>query len=923
MPIFDPFDIFYLFYKYDKGNLYKLGEIFNGVNCNFGGIKDIADEILKKSDYDNMVTLSEDLGKLFYQNICGKELKNEGNLDLIEFLNKESEKQKESKNKKELYIRIASSLSFIKLFQEKISNNQKKNSNKYKFVLDDFYNLLNEKNKLINCSNIFKKEKEIKEIDKNKYLFSPSFIFYINNHQTFVNELFNSINNSDKSIIYDLNKERKIDYLPFWLYILRNISSLNCIEYGKKDDSNLASHISDKIRKKISYCLNEKKPLDMKWLNLVIDNISSEILVPKIHLFYNFFNSLINNLNLTSKNLKHFVLNELENYFSEIIDSVFNGNIDNLLDENINEDKKNIILKFTKNPSSYLYEKIKTNVNDKFIDALKKSSIYYLNENFNKKFGELSDDFISKIKETNEELFNIEYEKLKENHIKKVSATFGDLCKWNSNMISSIEKINSKNDFGSSISEKEHKNLNEIKYELFKFKKYGIKEKKEEQLIYYELPYDFTRIKDKKYNLKYMDKYVETDIDIHKGNMYIINDKNDDEFKNKFKIEIIEEDVGEEDEENDKKDKETKEKDLEKVKKEEEEDKGDDSIKGKDSELLIEKEEDKENRDIEVENLEGTILKEEERKDEKENFLDEKKKEKEDFKIEKFIDFKKAKKLVFSKFEIENEENIKNSIEKDMKIPKEKDVKNPPEILLSKYNVKEFSNFIENLKKSSFSLYEILKEIKEKKISHKNIINDFEKQINDLLMNLNKVKETLKLNKNDFEDLNSSSKELDKEISEFNLNLSKYHDSYLKSIKPILSEFFGVEESNLFSLDFSLPFIPKKISQSGIYLDKMNKDSENLCVPIINIDSEGKDLICCYKSLELNLGKTCPAFYHKPYIINIISFVNEDMTVKIKSYKESKIYKKEKKKTKMKKQIIKRNLKIKKRKRKKKETKKK
>jgi len=376
-------------------------------------------------------------------------------------------------------------------------------------------------------------------------------------------------------------------------------------------------------------------------------------------------------------------------------------------------------LKFTKNPSSYLYEKIKTNVNDKFIDAMNKSSIYYLNENFNKKIGELSNNFISKIEETNEELFNIEYEKLKENHIKKVNATFVDLCKWNSNMISSIEKINSKNDFGSStkrqISEKEHKNLNEIKYELFKFTKYGIKEKKEEQLIYYELPYDFTRIKDKKYNLKYMDKYVETDIDIHKGNMFIINDKNDDEFKNKFKIEIIEDDVGEEDDENDKKDKETKEKDLEKVKKEEEEDKGDDSIKGKDSELLIVKGEDKENRDIEVENLEGTILKEEERKDEKENLLDEKKKEKEDYKVEKFIDFKKAKKLVFSKFEIEKEENIKNSIEKDMKIPKEKDVKNPPEILLSKYNIKEFSNFIENLKKSSFSLYEILKEIKEKK----------------------------------------------------------------------------------------------------------------------------------------------------------------------------------------------------------------
>ncbi len=69
----------------------------------------------------------------------------------------------------------------------------------------------------------------------------------------------------------------------------------------------------------------------------------------------------------------------------------------------------------------------------------------------------------------------------------------------------------------------------------------------------------------------------------------------------------------------------------------------------------------------------------------------------------------------------------------------------------------------------------------------------------------------------------------------------------------------------------------------------MKKDSENLCVPIINIDNEGKNIISCYKSLELNLGKTCPALYHKQYTINIISFVNEDMTVKIKSYKENKI----------------------------------
>ena len=64
----------------------------------------------------------------------------------------------------------------------------------------------------------------------------------------------------------------------------------------------------------------------------------------------------------------------------------------------------------------------------------------------------------------------------------------------------------------------------------------------------------------------------------------------------------------------------------------------------------------------------------------------------------------------------------------------------------------------------------------------------------------------------------------------------------------------------------------------------MNEESKNLCVPVINIDSEGKKLVCCYKSLDLNLGHICPALCNKPYIINIISFVNEDLKLKLKNY---------------------------------------
>ena len=47
MPIFEPLDAFYSFYKYDKNKTYKLGDAFSKIDANFGGINDIAETILK------------------------------------------------------------------------------------------------------------------------------------------------------------------------------------------------------------------------------------------------------------------------------------------------------------------------------------------------------------------------------------------------------------------------------------------------------------------------------------------------------------------------------------------------------------------------------------------------------------------------------------------------------------------------------------------------------------------------------------------------------------------------------------------------------------------------------------------------------------------------------------------------------------
>ena len=73
-----------------------------------------------------------------------------------------------------------------------------------------------------------------------------------------------------------------------------------------------------------------------------------------------------------------------------------------------------------------------------------------------------------------------------------------------------------------------------------------------------------------------------------------------------------------------------------------------------------------------------------------------------------------------------------------------------------------------------------------------------------------------------------------------------------------------------------MPKLPNKIDKSAIIFSNMNKNAKNLLVPIINFDSEGEKLICCYNPLDINLGLICPTLYSKEnnnYIINIISFV--------------------------------------------------
>lgn len=199
------------------------------------------------------------------------------------------------------------------------------------------------------------------------------------------------------------------------------------------------------------------------------------------------------------------------------------------------EGKGNIILQLTKNPSSYLYEKIKSDINDKFNEIMREKNVPI--NNFIKNFQDISENLISNLFETNKILFNKEYQKLKDSYNEEFNKIFNPL-KELITIYSSIEEKDPRkflmNNF-SQISEKEFKTLEELKSNLSEFKKYGIQDKKEDMACYV-LPYDFISIKDKKYNLYYKDLILKTDDITHKGNIYLIAEKSDKIYANNFKI---------------------------------------------------------------------------------------------------------------------------------------------------------------------------------------------------------------------------------------------------------------------------------------------------------------------------------------------------------------------------------------------------
>lgn len=125
-----------------------------------------------------------------------------------------------------------------------------------------------------------------KKIPENKVTFNDMIIFNKKNNKRI--DIINSKLN-DEDIAKILCPQSDGIYIPFWVFLIRNMSSINYINYENKNNP-FCDDISEEVKLKIKNLIKNKKgeELDNSWINLIMENIPNEVKITNVRLFYLF-----------------------------------------------------------------------------------------------------------------------------------------------------------------------------------------------------------------------------------------------------------------------------------------------------------------------------------------------------------------------------------------------------------------------------------------------------------------------------------------------------------------------------------------------------------------------------------------------------------------------------------------------------------
>ena len=518
-PKFEPQDIIYLFFQYSENEIFTAGPIFEGLdlpNMKMDNIyKEVLDNVNNKQ-LNNMCDISIISAQIMYREFMKKyeEKLPDKYSNLLKFFEKEKKGMKTQEIKQ--IDAIINGMKLAKYFDEIIK--VEKESPEKSIDFEDMV--------------IFKKGNE-KRIEVESLLLkqiNPSFKFYIIKNLQLIKTLINTkLSNEEINEICNKNSNE----IPFWVFLIRNMSSLNYINYENKNNP-FSNDISNKIRDRIEDLIKEGKEnqLDNGWLNLIINEVPNEILMPNIHLFYSFFNNLFEKLNITGK-CKEQIENILNEFYFDLIDCEFEGKLKNLLSEDIRSSKNNI-LQLVFKPKTYIYKKLCNDFSNETKNIFKYNNFKDLETNLNT-FIDKIPEYIQKINDEVTKIESIyeeeEYNKQTKKFIEKLEEK---ISKYNL-LCENLKKPTNNIALDIQIHPKEITNYldgqKSFKEDIKSYKNFLIKE---ETFIYWEIPFKKEKGKIITYN---------KDIQIFRGNydkLYFIIEEINDEFKNNFSMNIKE-----------------------------------------------------------------------------------------------------------------------------------------------------------------------------------------------------------------------------------------------------------------------------------------------------------------------------------------------------------------------------------------------
>ena len=180
----------------------------------------------------------------------------------------------------------------------------------------------------------------------------------------------------------------------FWIFGLRIISSLNCINFEQYYDFN--EFVSNEVKKNINERIKENKKFDSKWINILLDNIDPDYEDKHIISVFRYLKKIIGYSTNVKEEFKEESISLLKKILSILIQYLFNDSIIDFLNKDFTHTDDKLI-EFFKNPDLQLKLEIEKDFTEKYTEIIEND--FYVRE-----LKPFYDSFVSKFSSLKKEI---------------------------------------------------------------------------------------------------------------------------------------------------------------------------------------------------------------------------------------------------------------------------------------------------------------------------------------------------------------------------------------------------------------------------------------------------------------------------------------------------------------------------------------